>query len=100
MGSRSRINEYGVSIGNEAVFTKSKNKKHHPNRYGLLELALERTKTAKQASEEIIRLLLEYGQGGNCTFDRTFYYDNSYIIADKEEAYILETAGKNTPLKK
>jgi len=100
-GAEMGINEYGVSIGNEAVFTKSKNKKT-PSLIGMdfIRLALERTKTAKQASEEIIRLLLEYGQGGNCTFDRTFYYDNSYIIADKEEAYILETAGKEYSLKK
>ena len=63
MGAEMGINEYGVSIGNEAVFTKSKTKT--PSLIGMdfIRLALERTKTAKQASEEIIRLLLEYGQG-------------------------------------
>ncbi|MGI6423587.1 MAG: hypothetical protein ACOX0X_03175 [Candidatus Dojkabacteria bacterium] len=98
-GAEMGINEYGVSIGNEAVFTKSKTKKT-PTLIGMdfLRLALERSKTAKQATEEIIGLLQQYGQGGNCGFDNTIYYDNSYLITDRNEAYILETAGKEYSL--
>ncbi|MGI5897555.1 MAG: C69 family dipeptidase [Candidatus Dojkabacteria bacterium] len=99
-GAEMGTNQYGVSIGNEAVFTKSKTKKT-PTLIGMdfLRLALERSQTAKQATEEIIQLLQQYGQGGNCGFDNEFYYDNSYLITDTNEAYILETAGKEYALK-
>lgn len=100
-GAEIGVNEYGVSIGNEAVFTKSKEDKKKESLIGMdfIRLALERCKTAKEATEEIIRLLKEYGQGGNCGFDHEFYYDNSYLISDKVESYILETAGKEYVIK-
>jgi dipeptidase len=56
----------------------------------LLRLALERGKTAKEALDTIIRLLEEYGQGGNCGYRHKLLYMNSYLIADAAEAYVLE----------
>jgi len=99
-GAEMGINEFGVSIGNEAVFTKSKGKKTH-SLIGMdfVRLALERCKDAKSATDEIVKLLKEYGQGGNCGFDHEFYYDNSYLISDYTESYILETAGKEYAIK-
>jgi dipeptidase len=99
-GAEMGINEFGVSIGNEAVFTKSKGKKTS-SLIGMdfVRLALERCKDAKSATDEIVRLLKEYGQGGNCGFDHEFYYDNSYLISDYTESYILETAGKEYAIK-
>lgn len=99
-GAEMGVNEFGVCIGNEAVFTKSKTKKI-PSLIGMdfVRLALERCKTAKTAVDEIINLLQKYGQGGNCGFDHKFYYDNSYLISDENEAYILETAGKDYAVK-
>ena len=95
------INDRGVVIGNEAVFTKSKGKKENKLiGMDLLRLALEQSSSAQEAVDVIIKYLQEFGQGGNCGFDKHFYYDNSYLIADGKEAFILETAGKNWALKK
>ena len=93
------INEYNLVIGNEAVFTKKKNKK--PSLIGMdfLRLALERAKSVIEAVTVITTLLEEYGQGGNCGYDKQFFYDNSYLIADPNEALILETAGKEYKIK-
>ena len=86
--------EKKVVIGNEAVFTKMPvNKKSGLTGMDLLRLALERADTAHQALDIIIQLLTDFGQGSNCGYTHTFYYHNSYIIADPQEAWILETAG-------
>ncbi len=94
-GAEMGINEKSVMIGNEAVFTDSSGKKK-TGLLGmdLLRLALEKAATAKDAVDTIIFFLKKYGQGGNCGFDKHFYYDNSFLVADKDSAYILETSGK------
>ena len=100
-GGEMGINDRGVVIGNEAVFTKSKGKKENKLiGMDLLRLALEQSSSAQEAVDVIIKYLQEFGQGGNSGFDKHFYYDNSYLIADGKEAFILETAGKNWALKK
>ena len=94
-GAEMGANEHGVVIGNEAVFTKEPYDKN-PGLIGMdfLRLALERAETSEEALEEIITLLEIYGQGGNCGFAHTFYYHNSFLIADPESSWVLETAGK------
>lgn len=94
-GAEMGANEHGLVIGNEAVFTKIKFKKTNQGLTGmdLLRLALERTKTAKEGLNLITDLMQTYGVdvcGGYK--DKNFYYHNSFIIADKTEAWILETA--------
>lgn len=94
-GGEMGANEHGVVIGNEAVFTKVK-KDSSPKLLGmdLLRLALERGKSAEEAMHVIIDLLEKYGQGGNCGFVHKLDYDNSYLIADNKEAWVLETADR------
>lgn len=100
-GAEMGINEARVCIGNEAVFTKSKGKKIQ-SLIGMdfLRLALERGATAKDAVDIIINLLTKYGQGGNCGFEKPFYYDNSYLISDPNECYVVETSGREFIVKK
>jgi dipeptidase len=95
-GAEMGSNEYGVTIGNEALFTKVGQEKS-PGLIGmdLLRLGLERSTSAMEALQVITRLLEQYGQSGNCGLTHNFYYQNSFLIADVNEAWLLETAGRN-----
>ncbi len=99
-GCEMGFNEYSVTIGNEAVFTKEKYGKTSLIGMDMIRLALERTRTAKQAVDCITNLLERYGQGGNCGYTKKMQYHNSFIVADKNEAYVLETAGRYWVMKK
>jgi len=90
-------NEHGVAIGNEAVFTKEPTSLE-PGLLGmdLLRLALERATSARGAVEVIVALLEEHGQSGPCSVEhRRFAYHNSFLVADRDGAVVLETAGRH-----
>ncbi|WP_411823340.1 carcinine hydrolase/isopenicillin-N N-acyltransferase family protein [Leptospira sp. 'Mane'] len=96
-GAEMGVNEYGLAIGNEAVFTKFKIKKQNDGLTGmdLLRLALERCRTAKDALGLITELLETYGQDACGGFEnRSFFYHNSFIIADRSEGFVLETVDR------
>ncbi len=93
-GGEMGVNDCGVTIGNEAVFTKGKYGTESLIGMDLLRLALERSDSAKQALATIIDLLERYGQGGNCGYDHKFEYNNSFLIIDKDELFVLDTFGK------
>ena len=107
-GYEEGINEFGVAIGNEGQHTKPLNaaiasyKKGNEPAFGptgmdLVRLGLERGRTAREALDVIARLLEIYGQfgSGHPTDGVDGSYDNSFLIADPEEAYVLETAGRH-----
>jgi secernin len=97
-GYEEGMNEHGVAIGNEAVWSKE------PYQWGdgllgmdLVRLGLERGKTAHAAMHVIIDLLVKYGQSGDCERAGEWgkaNYHNSFVIADPQEAWVLETAGR------
>lgn len=94
-GAEMGINGCGVAIGNEAVFARTP-PHSEPALLGmdLVRLGLERSSTAAESVEIIIELLETHGQGGNCARPGPQYYDNSFIIADADRAYVLETIGR------
>lgn len=101
-GAEMGVNDAGVVIGNEAVFSKSVLK----NGEALLgmdfvRLALERAATAEEAASLVAALLEKHGQGGPAGFaDKRFRYDNSFLIADPDAIIVLETAGRDWAMKR
>ncbi len=96
-GAEMGVNEKGVVIGNEALFTRIKPEKA-PGLIGmdLLRLGLERADTAHEAAHVIIDLLRRYGQAGPCGYtDKGFQYMNSYLIMDRSDIIVLETMGRD-----
>jgi hypothetical protein len=87
-------NEFGLNIGNEAVFTKEKKGASGLTGMDMVRIALERCKTCEEAVELFADLLEAYGQGGNCGYEKPFTYHNSFLIADRASAWVFETAGR------
>ncbi|NWR26219.1 SCRN2 protein, partial [Emberiza fucata] len=58
-------------------------------------LALERGSSAREGLEVITALLERHGQGGSCKEEPVpFVYHNTFLLADRSEAWLLETAGR------
>lgn len=89
------MNEHKVVIGNEAVWAREEEEKQDGLLgMDLLRLALERGRTAYEALHVITKLLETYGQGGNAAVGMVHRYHNSFLIADPNEAWILDTCGR------
>ena len=95
------INEFGLAMGEEAVFTTEMAKERKTGIIGpdMLRIGLERSRNCKEAIEIMTRLLEEYGQGGSAELRGNSHFDSNYLMADTSEAYILETAGRQWALK-
>ncbi|MCA9488415.1 MAG: hypothetical protein KC621_00785 [Myxococcales bacterium] len=93
-GAEMGANDAGVVIGNEAVFTRMPVEERGLTGMDLLRLALERSGSAEEAVEVMIGLLAAHPQGGRMGFrDQGFRYHSSFLAADADGAFVLETAG-------
>lgn len=88
------LNEHGVAIGNHTVFTKDPLGKEGLTGMDLVRLGLERAATAERAVEVICELIETHGQGGSGYFDKDWPYHNSFLIADRRAAYVIETSDR------
>lgn len=88
------VNEHRVAIGNEKVWTVDDPHAAAPGLIGmdLVRLGLERARTADDALTVMTGLLDRHGQGGDCELDGDPYW-SSFLVADPEGAWILETSG-------
>ena len=89
------MNEHKVVIGNEAVWAREAEETQNGLLgMDLLRLGLERGNTAYEALHIITSLLEEYGQGGNAAVGAEHRYHNAFLIADPNEAWILDTCNR------
>jgi secernin len=102
------VNAEGVAVGNEALFTRDVAATAAADRAGrevslgilgmeLVRLGLERGRSAREAVSVMTELVERYGQYGAGTVSRdrpAAAYDNSYLIADATEVWVLETTGR------
>ena len=98
-GAEMGVNERGVAIGNEAIFSRYKNKIKSLLGMDLLRLGLEKGKSARQTTDVMIEYIESYGIGGSNSHRTGLYYDNSFLITDMNEAFVLETEGKEHEVK-
>jgi dipeptidase len=95
------INEFGLSMGEEAVFT-TRMQEARDGLIGpdLVRIGLERARNCQEAIQIMTGLLEQYGQGGSAELKGNSHFDSSFLMSDPTEAYILETAGREWALKK
>ena len=94
-GAEHGVNEHGVAIGNERVSTTHDAAAAKPALIGmdLVRLGLERARSAAEAVGVMTELLEACGQGGIADAAHAEAYDSSFLIADPQDAFVLETAG-------
>ncbi len=98
-GAEMGVNQFGLSIGNEAIFPKAKVADYALLGMDILRLALHNCKNAQEAVSFITDLISEHEQGGDGGYRGSLKYHNSFLMKDFNEGYILETCGKHWALK-
>ena len=93
-GAEMGVNEHGLAIGNELVFTRLPVPKAGYSGMDFQRVALTNCRTADDALEQLIELTERFTQGGGMGHrNRSFRYHSSFAIADATTAWLFETAG-------
>jgi len=89
------VNEHAVAIGNLTIFS-NEPIEERPGLIGmdLVRLGLERGRSAREALEVIATLLESHGQGGSALAPGQAAYHNAFLLADADEAWLLETSNR------
>ena len=93
-GGEMGLNERGVAIGNEAVFSRFKAAKDGSLGMDILRASLGHASTAAEARDFLCAFVEAEDQGGNGAYRGSLVYSNSFIVADPREAFVVETAGR------
>ncbi len=101
-GYETGVNEASVVGGNTAIFTRELYRPEDARSPGLtgmdlLRFGLERASSAEEAVAAITELLERYGQWGSAVPGESHAagsYDNAFVLADRKEAWVLETSGR------
>ena len=90
------LNEHGVAIGNEKIWTTGRPRDRAPALLGmdLVRLGLERAESADHALAVMSELIETYGQGGSGERDTVEPYDSSFLIADAHGGWMVETCDR------
>jgi len=90
------VNEFGVAIGNEKIWTVDRPRDRPAALLGmdLVRLGLERARSADEALTVISSMLEQYGQGGSGEPHRDEPYFSSFLIADPAAGYVVETSDR------
>jgi hypothetical protein len=91
------VNEHGVAVGNEKVWTVDDPHAAPPGLLGmdLVRLGLERGRTADGALDAMVALLEDHGQGGSGEEQASEPYWSSFLVVDGGGGWVLETSGRS-----
>lgn len=95
-GCEHGVNEHGVMIGNEKIFTVDSPRRLPPALLGMdiVRLVLERARTVDDALDLCTSLVETHGQGGSGEpFDDEPYF-SSFLLADARAAWVVETSNR------
>jgi hypothetical protein len=95
-GGEIGVNEKGLAIGNEAVYSKLTSPEPAEGLLAMdvLRAALECCGTAEEALEFLIRLTEKHSMSADGGYKNIYCYDSSFLIMDVKKGYVFETAGK------
>ncbi len=93
-GAEMGLNEAGVAIGNEAVFSRFRAVRDGVLGMDLVRAVLASCKDARLAVDFLCDATEAMDQGGRGSYHGGPSYSNSYIISDFGSAYVVETAGR------
>ncbi len=95
-GMEHGVNERGVAVGNEMIFTTDDPRAAPPALTGmdLVRLVLERAPDATEGVALLADLLERYGQGGSGHDHEDIPYWSSFLVADPGAAFVVETSGR------
>lgn len=89
------VNEHGVAIGNQTVFSREPVADVGLVGMDLVRLGLERARTADEALDVITTLVAAHGQGGSGHPTIHWPYHSGFFIADPHAAWLLETSDRH-----